>query len=156
MPMYLYAFLLFALLTGCGQTAATTPAPDRHTLQTFNDQLLPVTLFDDMVQEPENPPYRFRLEVTDGWFRLERSSQSETAIRYEQAVYFRESVEGNGGRRWRWYDLGTCTPQGSGMRCDSGYAQGYSFELKQQGETLITQQQLFYEPLFKGTYTFSR
>lgn len=146
MQIYLYAFVLFALLTGCSQTAAPTPTPERHTLQAVNGQALPATVIDKIYEDPGVPPYRFRVIVLEGWFKLEGN-------KYQQEVVFRDIAEGYPTRRWIWSEFGTCTPSDGKLRCESGFYQNYRFEITLQGHTLNIQQD-FTDPALQATYTF--
>lgn len=147
MSPYLYAFLLVALLVGCGQTPPTL-TPERHTLQAVNGQALPATLIDKIYEDPGVPPYRFRVIVLEGWFKLEGSQ-------YQQEVVFRDIAEGYPTRRWIWSEFGTCVPSGEKLLCESGFYQNYRFELTQQGSKLVTQQN-FTDPALEGSYVFDK
>jgi hypothetical protein len=103
---------------------------------------------DQVMHDPGVPPYRFRVEVTDGWFKLEGN-------RYEQSMGFYELAEGYPGRRWRWSESGTCAWNDDTRRCESGFIQNYVFDLKRRGNAFITEQ-AFKDPILKGTYSFSR
>lgn len=120
--------------------------PDQYTLLTVNDKPLPMLLIDQVMQDPNSPPYRFRLEVSDGWFKLNGNQ-------YEQSIGFYETAEGYLSRRWRWREFGTCTADGASWRCESGYIQNYVFKLTRQGNALVTEQE-FKDPALKGTYSF--
>ncbi|GEM83188.1 hypothetical protein [Meiothermus hypogaeus] len=133
------------LLSACNQTA---PDQTRHSLQTVNGKTLPALLLDTVLQDPDTPPYRFRVFVTEGWFRLDGN-------RYEQQVRFYELAEGYPSHRFQWSEYGTCQPSGEGLRCQSAYIQNYTFELTRQGDQLVTRQQ-FGDPNLVGTYVFSR
>lgn len=147
LPMYLYAFLLIALLTSCGQTTPT-PTPERHTLQAVGGQPLPATVIDKIYEDPGVPPYRFRVIVLEGWFKLEGNQ-------YQQEVVFRDIAEGYPTRRWIWSEFGTCTPSGDKLHCESGFIQNYRFEITPQDNTLNVQQD-FTDPALQATYTFRR
>lgn len=138
---------LTALIAACNQTPMPPPAPEQLALQTVNNKPLPMLLVDQIFEDPVQP-YRYRVEITDGWFKLEGD-------RYEQSVGFFAKVDGNPNQRWRWNEFGTCTPNGDAFRCESGFIQNYVFSLKRQGNTLITEQE-FKDPTLKGTYTFGQ
>ena len=138
---------LTALFAACNQVP-TAPTPNQHPLQSVNGKPLPMLLVDQVMQEPGVPLYRFRIEVTEGWFKLDGN-------RYKQSVSFYEMAEGYPSRRWRWSEFGTCAQNGDTWRCESGYIQNYVFALKRQGNTFITEQE-FKDPSLKATYTFSQ
>jgi hypothetical protein len=140
-------FCLTVFFAACNQ-APTLPVPEKLPLQTVNGKPLPMLLMDQVMQDPGVPPYRFRIVITDGWFKLEGN-------RYEQSVGFFATAEGYTDQRWRWSEFGTCTQNNDTWRCESGYIQNYVFELKRQSNALITEQ-AFTDPMLKGTYTFGQ
>ena len=132
-------------IVGCSQS--NTPQ-ENFNLLTVDDKPLPAVLFDGVLEDPGAPPYRFRIEATEGYFKLE-------GTRYQQVVEFRSLVDGKGNAKSRWADFGTCSPSGEKFRCESGFFQNYSFDLTQQSNRLLTQQQ-FNDPLLRGAYVFAK
>jgi hypothetical protein len=137
--------LAVLLLAACGQSPSD---PNRHTLQGAGGNPLPAKLLDTVINDGENPPYRFETYATGGWFRLEGN-------RYEQEVNLQDFVDGKPSRRWRWKEFGTCTPAGQKLLCESAYVQNYRLELTQQGNKLVVEQD-FTDPALKGSYVFSK
>jgi hypothetical protein len=80
-------FCLTVVLAACNQAPTpapqpiATPAPDQIPLQSVNNKALPMLLIDQLIEDPGVPPYRFRLEVTDGWLKKAASAAPRSPAR---------------------------------------------------------------------------